>query len=550
MRTKLVLLVVTLALAAAGCIGLGDDLDPTRTDASDALDQTAHPLAFEGTVAADDSQTHELDVTEETVRLNATLSEADSLALTVHDPEGTPVASANPGQTAHVLGVHLDEHGPGTYELTVTNSAMTGEASYSITGNHVTGEIPDPPELAPVPDEEPTEPGVTVALIDTGLNVYHETFQRDAQGAPHAIDQAAGEPARTVPLTHHQDKQQALIEDDATWRALEYQTLYKFEGTNAYGISFVPEDASSHYRPVVDDAFHGTATADRVLHEEPNATVIMVEVTATSWQEIADAIAWTAQQDWIDITTMSMGNPANMPNPAVAGGDPDNAVPQAAHKLVKNGGVFLTSAGNDPSLAWTDNAGGPPWMITVSGAEPTMKGQNIVPANGPDFVANFTAHAASDQGTDTYTWAAGTSFSSPHLAGTMANTLLQVREHANATVTNQPGPLVDTPEATVTTHDLRDAYNRTAIYWDATEYDPTNPPDDEPGTAALAASAPVTPAPWTQKGWGYANATLAQDAAEHLLGLNELDEKPAPAQAHMQAQHDARTTYWDTKMGS
>jgi hypothetical protein len=181
-----------------------------------------------------------------------------------------------------------------------------------------------------------------------------------------------------------------------------------------YGISMAPEDADVY--PVYDESGHGTATADTVLQNAPNATIVMVEVSATSWSEIAEAIQWTAEQGWIDVVSASLGNIGNVPNPLVAGGDPDLEVPQASKAVVDSGKVYVNSAGNDPSPHYTDNADGPPWVVAVSGAEPTSQGRDVVPANGPDVVANFSVEAATHDSTSERDWIQGTSFSAPSWA--------------------------------------------------------------------------------------------------------------------------------------
>jgi len=542
LRGTLLLVALGAVLAVAGCLGTaGEDPDTAGADASDGLDRTTETRTFDGTVNPGTTATHDLEVGSDVVRFNATL-DADAASMTLRGPDGDTVDA---GDEVHAHGIHLERYGTGTYKLDVTAGANAGEVPYEVEADVVHGDRRPALDPEPVALDEPEDPGVVVALIDTGINPYHETFQREPAALPAAEDQASGTPALRVPVTDADELHEGLAEDDPGWRALERETLYRFEGTNVYGISMAPDDSDVY--PVYDESGHGTATADTVLQDAPDATIVMVEVSATSWSEIADAIQWTSEQGWIDVVSASLGNPGNTANPLVAGGDPDLEVPNATEAVVDSGKVYVNSAGNDPTPHYTDNADGPPWVVAASGAEPTSRGRDVLPANGPDVVANFSVDAATHDSTSERAWIQGTSFSAPSTAGTLAQGLLQARRAADEPLSTEAGPLIDTDEATVNNHDLREALNRSAVYWDATDWDPTDPPGNDTGTQVVGTTAPFGPAPWTLAGWGYVNGSLADEMAAHVLG-DELDPKPAPAQAYMAAQQDARSTYWDARL--
>jgi hypothetical protein len=108
------------------------------------------------------------------------------------------------------------------------------------------------PTFSPVAIGEPSQrdprlpaaansPRVVVAVIDSGVNFYHDWFQRNdslsADVLGSLVDDKGNAPIR-VPLSSTGNWTQRVEADQETLRGLKPGQLYYFEGTNLLGISF------------------------------------------------------------------------------------------------------------------------------------------------------------------------------------------------------------------------------------------------------------------------------------------------------------------------
>ena len=484
---------------------------------------------------------------------------ASAAVMTFYEPAGSEITTP-----AERLVIHRQKwtpFGPGPYKLEVF-TRTDFPVDYVVTQRTIRTE-PVPRQPIEIPFREPTEPGVVVAIIDTGINVYHETFRTSSNQIPgsFAKDTATGSSPLLSDITLSLDLEENRWQDEPLWRSMERRTLYSFPGTNILGISFAAGDSLRETYPVLDEHGHGTGTAATVLQVAPEATIVMIEVqivpaVATGdadirWSEVSDAVEWAAAQPWIDVISVSMGSKANAPASRIANGDLEHtlSMARAVERAVGNGKVYVNSAGNDPTFTWTDHPDGPPWSISVSGVEPTMRGRDVLAANGADFVANFTVEVPRHDAVNGTLWMQGTSFAAPRAAGAFAKAILEVRRvvgHLHGI--SEDRNLVVFGKSVLTNHDFRNAFNRTAVYWNTTDYD-ANRRVGGPYEWVLGASAPILATPWLQMGWGYVDDNVASQAAATLLGSWNVPEKPQAAKDYMQSQHDIRTSVWNALLG-
>lgn len=386
---------------------------------------------------------------------------------------------------------------------------------------------------APVlPTQSPEKPYVVVAVLDTGINAHHEAFRRTNLVA-HPSTYIQGYPATSQGLD---------LSQSVDWTQLKRRTLYWFPGTSIVGAYSVGD--SDNLRVLYDDEGHGTGTASNVVVANPHAKIVMVE---TDGATLHDAVKWAAERPWIDVISISWGAlVANLPT----GGPLANYTRTA----VDAGKIVVVSSGNDPTIGHTDSTNGPAWVWSVGGADKTTRGETLVSSKLPDYVSNFTPIVAHEENPSDYTWNLGTSFAAPTVAGVASRVVLNLRQEVGQDVGIVDGALVDAGGLRVTNRDLRQALNRTADYWTAADhrpdaYEPN--PVQHPNYVnrwlflVLGATAPISPTPWTQMGWGYVGPETVGPATRFLLG-----EAPPPdllrdaqkltAKPFMEANYDLR----------
>ncbi len=385
---------------------------------------------------------------------------------------------------------------------------------------------PDDEPLGQPFDLEPYYP-VVVAVIDTGVNPYHEHFQR-ASIPDHVLDRFVntldGEAPQRVSLAHRGDYEERVQKDEGFWTSAEKGRLYYFEGTNILGISF----AGGSGVPVLDEAGHGTGTSGAVLDANPNAIVVMVQGTGNP-----DGEAWAAEQPWVDLLSESYGPIGSIPGSGRVFGLTTSQANKAAWD---NGKLPVGAADNTPALSPNDETSGPPWVIGVGGDHPESYCREHISGNLPDFTADFTQKLPMAETIDEYRSMSGTSFSTPATAGTLSAIVQGVREAWGDTSSPDSGALVTGPDGNLTNIDVRNAVNQTAYYFDFQTCQ---------GDGGGATPLPVNPAaPWLQMGWGHVGPEIVNATLEHLLGIKEAPAKPAGAVAFQESVHEYRKQLW------
>lgn len=418
-----------------------------------------------------------------------------------------------------------------------------------------TGDTLDP--VASPPPATLTPRPTIVALIDSGINPYHVAFHSDGIHAPDASRLPVG--ATPVPLALLGTYEERRQKDRDFWTNAEAGRLYAFQGTRVLAIS-MRDDAPVK---IQDEEFqHGTGTASMVAREDPHAIIVIIQVSGDicalegrtdcfSAPEIARAMQWAADQPWIDIVSVSLGAPANLPAIERAYGE-QKAFLDAARLAHARGKVVLNSAGNSgtPTLGYSRT--GPPWVITVGGVEAAPRGDSVDSSKMMDVAANYTEWVADATSVDGMIWTEGTSFSSPIVAGVLSRALHDVRTQLGDNRLDggagllASGTLPDGRRLEVGSRDLRDALNASALLFGPTEWDPTRPPSNQSGPRILN-NIPVL-APGPQMGWGYVDGSLAPAVTQWVLSLDRAMPSAKAAVALYQNEwQKAREAYWSTR---
>lgn len=337
-------------------------------------------------------------------------------------------------------------------------------------------------------------PRVTVAVIDSAINPYHEFF--NASGGPYTdrppssvtpeVLAAFGiDESHILHLTRTGNFAADYAADAALWNSIQPGELYWFAGTNIIAVSFVPGT-----RPILPDNAddtHGVGTSSAVLRANPEAIVLFVEGVD------AAAETFTFAHPEVDIVTTSYGPIGSIPLP--------EHLTSSYTGVVRNGKLHFGAADNSPSTAMQDATAGPWWSIGIAGFEEgSSEGRQILSGSFPDFVADFYQEMPycfdCESGLEFH---AGTSFATPRSAGTMSKILLEARRalgHAGGIADAGGTPVMaQGATRTITNWELRRALEEAAYYPAVADYDPVQGVTDQ--------SVPVLdPTPWTQVGWG------------------------------------------------
>lgn len=370
-----------------------------------------------------------------------------------------------------------------------------------------------------------------VALLDSGINPYHIAFQ---SARPTTQE---GDPV-LISLSTNGSLEDRLEEDSEIWDSIEVGKLYAFEGTRVKAISFGKRTESAL---ILDDVNHGTGTASMVGAVDPEIDLVMVQVDekicsiyppgdCPIFPDLADAMEWIAEQEWIDLVSISLGVPGNPPGDGAQTPSIQRFI-DAQRRMHDEGKLIVSGAGNTVTPPFTSYLGGPPWVIAVGGVDTPTRGEELEAGHAPDVVANYTALVADATTVDEFRSRSGTSFSTPLVAGVLASAQRQLEVE---------GRVADT--------DLRDALrgamNRTAANlnpgdWDPAAWVPTNL--TSPGAPVLA--------PGPQTGWGAidtSHVALIVDA----IRTGTAPPKPAAQMRYMETWADAREAYWEQRDGN
>lgn len=395
----------------------------------------------------------------------------------------------------------------------------------------------------------PRAPRVVLGTVESGINPYHPQFQDGTTNLPDDfVDATTGMAPIPLRLNHEGSFDERVQHDAALWQGVERGHLYWFYGTKILAMSL----NQSSGRPVIlDPTGHGTAVASTARNVSSDAWLVIVQFAPAFPGEGNDSVlaavetastgvAWLARQPWVDIITLSIGAQVDPPWLWEQSG-----FTRHTREAVNAGKVVVSSAGNLPTPTFPGGTAGPPWIIAVGGVEPSTHGEQPNSRKGVDVVSDFTRNVAS-WGSDRYYNASGTSFSAPVVAGVLAETLLSLRIASHHDGGAVAGVLCPCSGTLIGQHDLREALNASATYWNATEYDPLNYSND-PFQLVLFATVPILPAPWLQMGWGYVGPASVHPMTDLLVAGKSLP-KPAAATTYMTQQQVVRQAYWGAAM--
>ncbi|MGQ0536959.1 MAG: S8 family serine peptidase, partial [Methanobacteriota archaeon] len=430
------------------------------------------------------------------------------------DPGDVVNTSASHAGTGLSHEVNLSGLAAGTkyYFRVVSNNVTSGVSNFTTAGDFTGDAV------------------VVVAVIDTGINPYHTAFRRTGRTA-HPATYITGYPADTTPLVLDLaagDYATAVANDAALWTAVEGDRLYWVPGTNLVGVIDKGDasalNSAADVRRILDDDGHGTWTSGTV--ERANDDVLLVAVEAIG----GAGITWAAAQPWIDVISMSFGGPAV----------PLVGVSAAIEAAASSGKLIVAAAGNTPNPQIMTTPTGYPQSISVGGAQPSVFGEEAEASKGPDVLSDYTIGGLPDHASLSATESAsGTSFATPNVAGTLSRVLFLLRDQYGDTTEGTPGGLVAAPSGTgaflgdgsLSALEMREAMNRTAEWWDTTDW-------------AASVSVPIAPgAPWVQMGWGYMGPSLV-NALYATTNGSASPTKPDEARAYMDAHYAARTAYY------
>lgn len=408
-------------------------------------------------------------------------------------------------------------------------------------------------DLLPASAPDYLQPRPTViAVIDTGVNIYHEAFRLPVA----SLDPGAFLP-NAVPLSVRQNGsfQERMTSDAALLESLRAGQLYRFPGTRIAAISF---GAPDNVPLLLDYASHGTGTAYLALREDPGAFVVAVQVhprICSGVEEclvdgsVAAAMEWVAEQPWIDVVSVSLNLRANPPDAARSAPEMMRYL-EASKRVAVSGRLIVNSAGNElvPSVGST--FAGPPWVIAVGGFEAASRGEGLTSSRLVDVVSNNSEQIPVSYDIEMREWASGTSFATPIVAGTLSNSISQLRARlADTGRWNLSAPLIsDTSETyprAIGAAEIRHALNWSARQMGPTDWDPSATPRGDPVRDLLYSSLPIVVGP-LQMGWGYVNGSLAAEMTALVLGdaIGRGSEPSTETRLHQGTLQRVREAYW------
>lgn len=420
-------------------------------------------------------------------------------------------------------------------------------------------------------------PRVVVAILDTGLQPYHEEFRQVRPGEDafaHPSTYLEGYPTDatalnlTLALDDYPDPEetspaQAHMEHDSDlWNATVAETLYWLPGTKTIGMvafGYGQENA-------LPGGGHGSMTSSRSTGNTISIAgdeVLLVNIRAPLALETdadgdsneGQATRWAADQPWIDIQSHSWGNFIQCGDVAYnqASGWSDSFKYARDKQL-----VFVAAAngyGNSGTLGYPSHCqsnSGVPGVVTVSATDNQgyASWSNWFPAIAADGCNNPAVDESSLN--ETANTGGGTSSATPYSAGGMAKVILEARRvlrdpgvgihdgivaqvHDGAVLPDS-GPLAD---GVFTMDEAKAVLFRTA------HSPPVEDPSDGDTCINQIPARPDDPAEaWFPFiGYGEINPDTVADAVGVLKGETELPDRSTEDTLYEQDQ-EARRAFW------
>lgn len=383
----------------------------------------------------------------------------------------------------------------------------------------------------------PADSRVVVAVVDSGINPYHDFFQRERSSVtPEVLAEFGIGAAQTFTLTRTGDPAADFAADKSrVWDTIKRGQPYWFTGTNIIATSF---DLTG--RPILPNApgdTHGVGVTSSVLGANPEAVIAFVE----GINDDSETFAFTHPA--VDVITTSYGLPGSLP----LGFHLENSF----QGVVGLGKLHTGAADNSPALSPFDGTSGPWWALGIAGfQEGTTEGRQLISGNVVDFVGDFTqtlpyCDLCQSGGERSVS---GTSFATPTSAGVVSKVLLEARRaagHTGGIVTaDVEQPLMVAGTAPMTNWELRRALEEAAYTPLASEFKPGG------GSSDLTSAPVVDRAAWAQTGWGALTPDpkrgVVDQALAHLGVRGEATRtKSGETCAFNTTQFELRKAYWD-----
>ncbi|MDQ4125309.1 MAG: S8/S53 family peptidase [Actinomycetota bacterium] len=366
-------------------------------------------------------------------------------------------------------------------------------------------------------DDLRDRPFTVVAVVDTGINPYHEDFRRPELTAhPSTYIEGFPKSAPAVPITFGEAGLTASAQTDAAaWDEVEPNELVWLPGTNVVG-AIGPFDftnptglgdgitAHESGHPVLDlESGHGTAVASvagGAIHGPDTEDTLLVAVKGN-----VAALEWAAKQPWIDIVTLSWWNlrPGDL-----------RAVADASRAAVASGKVVCVANMNYSAPMFWTASNGPSWNVYVGAASKQTRGEHYYTGYPNDVLGLAGVMAATADANSGEQKAYGTSVAAPNVCGLHAKVLSEVRgalgdvrQGARPSAVAR-GPRGDgyLSDGRLTRAELEDAVASTAT----------------PAVTAISAddrSIPAAPVvPWIRGGYGIVDEDSARTAVRVITG--------------------------------
>ena len=400
---------------------------------------------------------------------------------------------------------------------------------------------------------------VVVAVVDTGINPYHQDFRVPADDdlsdvPPWEFIEGYPTTATPVPLSLDMPTYEEAVEEDAgTWSDVRQDRLHYFPGTKIIGGYSVGDAAYATSNPPIRDANgHGTATASLVggaahgFNRDMDTLIVAVQGLS---------VDWALQQPWIDVVSNSWGYNANLyfatdeHNTTKVATDAGKVVAVAASNGATNTGIAC-----DRTLTMTSPMAGPPWNLVVGAVSPKNQQAHCWHSIPPDVSSYGSSWpAAARNSLDGEISFGGTSCATPLVAGVVADQILEARRafrdtregpHGPAALAVAPdgsskpssGPLAD---GVLVRTEVEETTMKTA---DPAPFDPSACIGDP---LTCANTTPTTPAYFVYEGYGIVNQASAGEAMDVLFGRAPMPDR-SDVDEWMSIRDTASGTVWNT----